>query len=504
MIRQIRDVFTIPSNISEEYWTHTVRSNHRILVILSTLCMAAQLFNIYRVLFTSDSGLGTVNNRIYFSFYCVMLAGCGAFLVLSPWLKHRPKFLGALQSAAMTFWILWCAGLNCYDIYGNPEASNGTFITALLGAAVCIQTVPWFAVINFIGSTIIFHWLTSFALDFSYMWNCVLSMGVAIVVCYARSRYTVSNILNQQEIIKINGKLTEEKEKLNLTLQKYGYILRQTNNIIFDWNVDTGAVEFSESWTQNFDYPAYIPDFSQWLKTSTIMSEKEKDKLLARIRKAMEESGQLETEISLHDKNGICSWYLLHLAFQKDSDGHIKSGVGYLTDINKHKNEVCQLKFRAKTDVLTGLMNRGAIEEYMLARRSALTSQDMMVMAILDVDNFKYVNDTYGHPCGDKVLAEVGQMLRDRFREGDGIGRIGGDEFMVVFVLKKNMGAVKKKLEKISGAAKPVIWENTQINVSISVGAAVWDGDSFDSLYKRADHALYVTKQKHKGGYTIL
>ena len=75
---------------------------------------------------------------------------------------------------------------------------------------------------------------------------------------------------------------------------------------------------------------------------------------------------------------------------------------------------------------------------------------------------------------------------------------------MVVFVLKKNMGAVKKKLEKISGTAKPVIWENTQINVSISVGAAVWDGDSFDSLYKRADHALYVTKQKHKGGYTIL
>ena len=96
---------------------------------------------------------------------------------------------------------------------------------------------------------------------------------------------------------------------------------------------------------------------------------------------------QLEMEIALNNKHGVRKWYLLHFVFFADSDGNIKSGLGYLSDISKHKLELLQLKYQATMDALTGLMNRSAMAEYMESRLALNGPEDMIVMLIIDVDN---------------------------------------------------------------------------------------------------------------------
>ena len=107
--------------------------------------------------------------------------------------------------------------------------------------------------------------------------------------------------------------------------------------------------------------------------------------------------------------------------------------------------------------------------------------------------------------AGDKVLqARLPRMLQDRFREGDGIGRIGGDEFMVIFSLRQNMPAVEKKLVKLVHGVPEVAWGKDRICVSISVGAAVCGRrTAMKTCIKGQIEALYQVKQKNKGSYII-
>lgn len=504
MFQKFIAAMKVPEDIRKDYWQQTVRVNHKILAILIILAMLAQIFNIYRVFFQSASGLGSLNNRIYFLFYCGMLVAGMCYLVISRCFRNNDAALRLIQSAGLTFWLFWCMGLNCYDIYkGSLDQINMIFLSALLGAAVCIQTALWFAWLNFVAATFIFLMMTGHCFDFGYTWNTILTMVVAAMISYARFRHTASGIINQKTIRQMNEKMTEEKEKLNVSLQKYQYVLKQTNNIVIDWDTQTDEAVFSGNWADDFDYPVKIGRFSRWIQTSAILDQEQRRILTEKIRAAMTDSSQLEMEIALNNKHGVRAWYLLHFVFLRDSDGNIKSGLGYLTDINKHKLELLQLKYQAAMDPLTGLMNRTAMAEYMEGRLAIRKAEDVIVMLIIDVDNFKRINDTYGHPCGDRALIEVARVLNHLFRKGDGIGRIGGDEFMVIFSLKNNLPAVKKKLEQLSGSAPNICWGDSCIQMRFSIGAAICGQDDFESLYKKADRALYATKQNCKGSYTL-
>jgi two-component system cell cycle response regulator len=152
----------------------------------------------------------------------------------------------------------------------------------------------------------------------------------------------------------------------------------------------------------------------------------------------------------------------------------------------------------AATDELTGLFNR----RYMLShlenvlRRSAGTGRPVSVMMI-DLDNFKIVNDTYGHPVGDKVLAEVARRIGQSVRGVDLAARYGGEEFIVVMPDTDRAGAnvVAERLRQ-AVAGGPIDVGGTKLNLTVSVGLAV-DGPTIgaEALIKRADEALYAAKK---------
>ncbi|WP_242984556.1 GGDEF domain-containing protein [Clostridium sp. chh4-2] len=124
---------------------------------------------------------------------------------------------------------------------------------------------------------------------------------------------------------------------------------------------------------------------------------------------------------------------------------------------------------------------------------------------IVDIDNFKRVNDTYGHASGDFVIAEFARNLKDHFREDDIVGRIGGDEFAVFLKIPNREWLEKKAQQMAAGLRQNVKTDSGVCSVSASIGIAVYPemGTDFVTLYKNADLALYYTKKNGKNGYTI-
>lgn len=125
---------------------------------------------------------------------------------------------------------------------------------------------------------------------------------------------------------------------------------------------------------------------------------------------------------------------------------------------------------------------------------------------ILDIDKFKDINDTYGHSAGDAVLQRIGEFLRSQFREGDIIGRIGGDEFIILMKYVGSRTIARKRVEamlnEIRSMKHPEL-EGRPVTFSVGVVFSPESGSSFEELYKNADQALYQTKRSGRNNYTV-
>lgn len=151
------------------------------------------------------------------------------------------------------------------------------------------------------------------------------------------------------------------------------------------------------------------------------------------------------------------------------------------------------LKKKAEHDSLTGLLNRRALEDLQTVFRN---SGKPVALAVIDVDNFKKVNDEYGHETGDLMLKHVASLLESSFRSSDYVVRFGGDEFIVILTELKyeNMSSIEKKFDRINTALKNP--DERIPPVSVSVGLAFSSKGFTDDLFSRADQALYHAKDR--------
>ena len=151
------------------------------------------------------------------------------------------------------------------------------------------------------------------------------------------------------------------------------------------------------------------------------------------------------------------------------------------------------LKKKAEHDSLTGLLNRRALEDLQTVFGN---SSKPVALAVIDVDNFKKVNDEYGHETGDMMLKHVASLLESSFRSSDYVVRFGGDEFVVILTELKyeHMSNIEKKFDRINIALKNP--DEKIPPVSVSVGLAFSSKGFTDDLFSRADQALYHAKDR--------
>lgn len=160
-----------------------------------------------------------------------------------------------------------------------------------------------------------------------------------------------------------------------------------------------------------------------------------------------------------------------------------------------------QVKKERDLDMLTKLYNRGASER--IISESLLAEPEGSALIIFDLDNFKKVNDTYGHDAGDKLLIKVADITKNIFRKDDVLARLGGDEFIIFLDDEANMDFIKNKTDRLIREIKNIKFKRKSI-VGCSIGVSFSTKvDDFNSLYKKADSSLYESKNKGKGCCTF-
>lgn len=188
-------------------------------------------------------------------------------------------------------------------------------------------------------------------------------------------------------------------------------------------------------------------------------------------------------------------------------DDEFQGAVFVFDDITKQKKEEALLQHKATHDTLTGLPNRDLFNDRLLqAVAWAHRYNQVFALLFIDLDNFKPINDKFGHPVGDQIIKEIGQRMLNRLRTSDTTYRYGDDEFVVILQNIKANDDALLVAEKILGIiGKPFDIEGEEYSLSASIGISLYpsDSDDPDTLIKQADQAMYRAKEKGKNGFTL-
>lgn len=197
-------------------------------------------------------------------------------------------------------------------------------------------------------------------------------------------------------------------------------------------------------------------------------------------------------------------WISLSLSPMKTQTNEIVLAI-QLVNIDSRKKQEMLLQRRAERDLLTDLYNKmtmsSLINDYLKLPRK---ENQIDVLIMIDADNYKSVNDTFGHVFGDKVLIDIADSLKSCVKQSDLVGRVGGDEFMIFLKNVNSKERIISILERISeGIQHTYVEKDLEVTISASIGVAYLTPEiqSFQPLYKRADEALYEAKESGKNCY---
>jgi diguanylate cyclase (GGDEF)-like protein len=217
-------------------------------------------------------------------------------------------------------------------------------------------------------------------------------------------------------------------------------------------------------------------------------------------------NNKFETITQMHqDTINECKDTYIDLPFITEKLNEIQSHMS--KEVERTNNVIAQLTQQIKAleessnlDSLTRVFNRRALNTYLKNICNKKSIKDELHLLILDIDDFKVINDTYGHIAGDKILIFVSNMLRKTLRDGDKIFRYGGEEFIIILNrinTQKCLDIANRILKLIS--TNKLIYKGDSINVTVSIGATKYCvGDTPESLINRADKALYNSKNSGK------
>jgi diguanylate cyclase (GGDEF)-like protein/PAS domain S-box-containing protein len=215
---------------------------------------------------------------------------------------------------------------------------------------------------------------------------------------------------------------------------------------------------------------------------------------------------RFQTEKRYFHADGHVIWVSLHTSIVRDVDGNPMYLLSQMQDISERKANEARLTHRASHDELTGLPNRGMLEDRMvLALNRQRRERKPIAILYLDLDGFKRVNDTHGHDAGDYLLIAIAKRLTALVRPTDVVSRLGGDEFVVLCEAMDETAATRLAKRIVEVVPKPITVEGVQLAVTPSIGIALTRDPATRSghLLADADMAMYFAKEEGRSGYAF-
>ena len=287
-------------------------------------------------------------------------------------------------------------------------------------------------------------------------------------------------------------------------LQRYEMILAQTENVLFEWDMVQDTIRFSDTWEKLFGYQA--PDNSgNWSRRWMDFLYPDDIPLLTDCIDNLKKGSHYEmTEVRMATARGRYLWCRFRATAIRDTRGNLEKISGIIVNIDAEKREAQALQSQAEQDSLTKLLNKDAARKQAEAYFLRYSSSTGGALLIIDLDDFKQINDRNGHLFGDSVLVKVAQEIRKLFRGQDIVARIGGDEFLVVMRGVTDRDLLEQRCRQLLGILGDAFQSyGVILSCSIGIALAPQHGQSYYELFQHADQALYWSKAKGKNGYTV-
>lgn len=274
-----------------------------------------------------------------------------------------------------------------------------------------------------------------------------------------------------------------------------------SNDIFFDVDYENGIIDVFGDYEKRFGKQPEIADFAAMAKARGKDYSDYFDRMEIRcheISRILETAEEID--LTLKDKDAMPVWCRYQSAELENNPLH---RVGRLLDIHEFVLENERNIKKANHDGLTGLLNRNAAKAKIQHSLNQMEDGETGIFVLVDIDNFKHINDTYGHPKGDEVLVYLARKMESFFRAKDILARMGGDEFLIFLTGVKDCDWVETRIERFCRevftgweAAVPVKGE---LSCSMGGASTVERGISAEELYRMADAALYRAKAGGKG-----
>jgi len=292
------------------------------------------------------------------------------------------------------------------------------------------------------------------------------------------------------------------RKRAEQELQLAALVYRASSEAMLITDIDSIIISVNPAYTQ---ITGYLPDDVLGKKMNFFRSGRYDETFFQLIWQSVIATGAWSGELWNRRKNGEEYPLWLTLNASLSNDGAPTGYVLIFSDITQQKKSEELIWRQANFDALTGLPNRRMLQDHLQKKiEKSHRSNLPLALMYLDLDHFKEINDTLGHDIGDMLLKEAAQRICSCLREGDTVGRPGGDEFSVILSELDDIGRVDHIAEKIlQKLAEPFQLGEDKAYVSTSIGVTLYpnDTDNVDVLFKNADQSMYAAKNLGRNRY---
>ena len=297
---------------------------------------------------------------------------------------------------------------------------------------------------------------------------------------------------------------TEQKEmqaRLLLETERYRVASELANDVLFEYDIAKDRVRYMGKYRELFGRKPLLSDFQ---KDNGINSKVIHPNDTGIYKKFCQKLGEgqeiIEVQFRMKDRLGEYIWCQVKGKTIYSEDGRPLRVIGTIININIHKREQEELEYRATRDPLTGVYNKQAIKKKVDMFIKGNKSEKHALLFI-DFDNFKNVNDNFGHIQGDKILVKLADKIKKVFNDGEFVSRFGGDEFVVFIGSYDSFSEVRRKTRLLLEAMDTNYKKDGKtIELSGSIGVSIYpeNGNNYSQLVECADQACYKVKANGK------
>ncbi len=295
----------------------------------------------------------------------------------------------------------------------------------------------------------------------------------------------------------------ERQQKAEMELRKLSAAVEQSSTSVVIRDTE-GIIEYANAFF--YQNTGYQPSEIIGHKASFMVSEETPEEVFEDDLWQTVKRGEVwRGEICNKRKNGELFWNDVTVSPVRNSEGVITHYISTRYDITERKCMEERLNFLAMHDELTGLFNRTFMaDRFSQMVADARRTGDRFALMMLDLDNFKLINDNLGHCVGDQLLVECARRLNRHVRKCDTLTRYGGDEFTLLLDRVDDMGKLTVLAQRLLDSfIEPIVIEQHTLHISVSIGISIWpdDGEDSEALLAKADTAMYQAKKQGRNRF---